>query len=341
VSTRDDGHSDEAPKVVIRDRRRIDPETGAPRAVAVARVGGDAGGASAPAAADRSDAPAGPASAPGTPEAPTESQHPAAGANKAAGAKGDRHETQPVGGPDSPAGSAGGPGAGGDAAGPEETGGDVSAQGSAATTDNAAGAESGGNSVGNAARLATELKERTADLQRITAEYANYRRRVERDRQLAGEMATGTALTALLPVLDDMDRARAHGDLTGAFAAVAEQLVASLSKLGLIPFGEAGDPFDPTYHEAVAHTTSPDVTEPTCVEVFRKGYSLGERLLRAAMVVVADPGEAVNGGPGQGVTTTAPEDVTGPSSRSADDEDEETAAATGPGAGATGDAAEE
>jgi molecular chaperone GrpE len=96
-------------------------------------------------------------------------------------------------------------------------------------------------------------------------------------------------LTQLLPVLDDLDRARNHGDLVGPFAAVADQLATALGKFGLTPFGDAGDPFDPTMHEAVAHMSSPDVTETTCVEVMRRGYMLGERLLRPALVAVADP----------------------------------------------------
>jgi molecular chaperone GrpE len=139
------------------------------------------------------------------------------------------------------------------------------------------------------ATLRSELDERTRDLQRVTAEYANYRKRVDRDRLAVVEQATGAILLGLLPVLDDIDRARKHGDLTGAFAAVAEQLQNNLTKLGLTTFGEAGDTFDPTWHEAVMHSTSADVTEPTCVDVLRKGYALGERLLRAAMVAVADP----------------------------------------------------
>jgi molecular chaperone GrpE len=137
--------------------------------------------------------------------------------------------------------------------------------------------------------LRTELEERTRDLQRVTAEYANYRKRVDRDRSAASEQTTGAVLTALLPVLDDIDRAREHGDLVGPFAAVAESLGAVVGKLGLVAFGEKGDPFDPTRHEAVAHLTSADVTEPSCVEVMRRGYTLGERLLRPAMVAVADP----------------------------------------------------
>jgi molecular chaperone GrpE len=137
--------------------------------------------------------------------------------------------------------------------------------------------------------LRTELDERTRDLQRVTAEYANYRKRVDRDRGAAAEQTTGAVLSALLPVLDDIDRAREHGDLVGPFATVAEALTAATGKFGLVAFGEKGDPFDPTRHEAVAHQTSADVTEPTCVEVMRRGYTLGERLLRPAMVAVADP----------------------------------------------------
>jgi molecular chaperone GrpE len=139
------------------------------------------------------------------------------------------------------------------------------------------------------AAVRTELEERTHDLQRVTAEYANYRKRVDRDRGAAAELTTGKVLTDLLPVLDDVDRAREHGDLVGPFASVAEQLTAVTGKLGLVAFGEKGDPFDPNRHEAVAHQTSADVTEPTCVEVMRRGYTLGERLLRPAMVAVADP----------------------------------------------------
>jgi molecular chaperone GrpE len=139
------------------------------------------------------------------------------------------------------------------------------------------------------AAVRSELDERIGDLQRITAEYANYRKRVERDRTLVVEQATSAVLAALLPVLDDLDRAREHGDLVGPFGAVAEQLTVAAGKFGLTPFGEKGDPFDPTRHEAVAHQTSPDVTEPTCVNVMRRGYLLGERLLRPALVAVADP----------------------------------------------------
>jgi molecular chaperone GrpE len=137
--------------------------------------------------------------------------------------------------------------------------------------------------------LRADLDERTKDLQRVSAEYANYRKRVDRDRGLVAEQATGAVLSALLPVLDDLDRAREHGDLVGPFGAVAEQLTGSLAKFGLSPFGEKGDPLDPTRHEAVAHLTSAEVSEPTCIDVMRRGYLLGDRLLRPALVAVADP----------------------------------------------------
>lgn len=149
------------------------------------------------------------------------------------------------------------------------------------------------------ADLRTQVAERTADLQRVTAEYANYRKRVDRDRVAVVEQATASVLAALLPVLDDLDRAAEHGDLTGPFKAVADQLQAVLSKLGLESFGEAGDPFDPVVHEAVMHSTSPEVTEPTAVTVMRRGYKHGERLLRPAMVAVADPEPAAAAEPEQ------------------------------------------
>jgi molecular chaperone GrpE len=136
---------------------------------------------------------------------------------------------------------------------------------------------------------ATLLAERTADLQRLQAEYANYRKRAERDRLAAGEAAVGRVLADFLPVLDNLDRAEEHGDLTGGLKAIADQLVEIFGKLGLVSFGQVGDPFDPSIHEAVLHDTSPDVDEPTCTTVMRPGYKHNDRLLRAAMVGVSDP----------------------------------------------------
>ena len=136
--------------------------------------------------------------------------------------------------------------------------------------------------------LRTELAERTGDLQRVSAEYANYRRRVDRDRQAVITLAKAQVAGELLTVLDDVERAAEHGDLSGAFKAVADKLVAALSAQGLEPFGAPGDAFDPGVHEAVQHATSPEVAGPTVTLVLRRGYRLGERVLRPAMVAVTD-----------------------------------------------------
>ena len=140
-----------------------------------------------------------------------------------------------------------------------------------------------------AAELALQIEERTADLQRLQAEYVNYRRRVERDREVVRETALANVLTNLLPVLDDIGRAREHGELEGGFKSVGEALEAVVEKLGLERFGEPGEPFDPTVHEALMHQHSPDVTEPTAVTILQPGYRIGERVVRPARVAVADP----------------------------------------------------
>lgn len=137
--------------------------------------------------------------------------------------------------------------------------------------------------------LRSALDERTGDLQRLKAEFDNYRKRVERDRVIVAEQAQGVVLAQLVPVLDDIDRARAHGEVTGGFKVVVDALDAALAKLGLLRFGEEGDPFDPSRHEAVMHSESPDVDEPTCVSVLRSGFRFRDRLLRPAMVAVAEP----------------------------------------------------
>ena len=134
-----------------------------------------------------------------------------------------------------------------------------------------------------------EAAERTADLQRITAEYANYRKRVDRDRESVITTAKASVIMELLTVLDDLDRARAHGELVGAFGAVAAKLTGALAKLGLKPVGAVGDLFDPAVHEAVQFGTSVEVSEPTVTSVFRSGYTLGEKLVRPAVVVVTGP----------------------------------------------------
>ncbi|HEX6401940.1 MAG TPA: nucleotide exchange factor GrpE [Pseudonocardiaceae bacterium] len=140
------------------------------------------------------------------------------------------------------------------------------------------------------AALQAQLDERTGDLQRISAEYSNYRRRVERDRQLVIDTAKAQVVTQLLTVLDDIERAQEHGDLSGAFKAVADKVVAALQAQGLEPFGAIGDGFDPDVHEAVQHGTSPEVDKPTVTAVLRLGYRFGDRVLRPAMVAVTDAG---------------------------------------------------
>ncbi len=137
------------------------------------------------------------------------------------------------------------------------------------------------------------LAERTADLQRLQAEYVNYKRRVDRDRIGVREQAVASVLVALLPVLDDIGRAREHEELTGGFKAVAESLQRTVDGLGLQPYGEVGDAFDPRIHEALMHGYSDEVTEPTCQAVLQVGYRLGERILRPARVAVAEPEQTV------------------------------------------------
>ncbi|MEU9400422.1 nucleotide exchange factor GrpE [Streptomyces sp. SID4985] len=135
----------------------------------------------------------------------------------------------------------------------------------------------------------TALGERTADLQRLQAEFQNYRRRVERDRVAVKEIAIANLLTELLPVLDDIGRAREHGELVGGFKSVAESLETVAAKMGLMQFGKEGEPFDPTVHEALMHSYAPDVTETTCVAILQPGYRIGERTIRPARVAVAEP----------------------------------------------------
>ncbi|MFI5758044.1 nucleotide exchange factor GrpE [Streptomyces sp. NPDC051569] len=138
-------------------------------------------------------------------------------------------------------------------------------------------------------QVRTALTERTADLQRLQAEYQNYRRRVERDRVTVKEIAVAGLLTELLPVLDDIGRAREHEELVGGFKSVAESLESVAAKMGLQQFGKEGEPFDPTIHEALMHSYAPDVTETTCVAILQPGYRFGERTIRPARVAVAEP----------------------------------------------------
>lgn len=190
------------------------------------------------------------------------------------------------------AGQGSGAGPGSPARGATTSAGQASApEGEPTGSDSPATAESAaGASDPAAAKAQAMLAERTADLQRLQAEYANYRKRVERDRLAVREQALANVLHGLLPVLDDIGRASEHGELTGGFKSVADSLEGIVVKLGLTAFGESGDPFDPTLHEALMHTYSADVTEPTAVQILQPGYKVGERIIRPARVAVAEPG---------------------------------------------------
>ncbi|MBQ0881928.1 MULTISPECIES: nucleotide exchange factor GrpE [Streptomyces] len=162
----------------------------------------------------------------------------------------------------------------------------------AASDEGAAPAGDASENAGLVAQLdqaRSALNERTADLQRLQAEYQNYRRRVERDRVAVKEIAVANLLSELLPVLDDIGRAREHGEVVGGFKSVAESLESIIAKMGLQQFGKEGEPFDPTIHEALMHSYAPDVTETTCVAILQPGYRIGERTIRPARVAVAEP----------------------------------------------------
>ncbi len=245
---------EEANGPVIRDRRRIDPETGQ------VRDAGRPGQRPAPGAAGQG------AGGPDSSSQHSSSQH-SSSQHGGSEPRTGRHAAAPPG----PAG----PGA--------------------ASVPGHGNGNGGASAAADSAALA--LAERTADLQRLQAEYANYRKRVERDRVAVREQALASVLGELLPVLDDIGRAREHGELTGGFKSVAESLEAAVAKLGLISYGEDGDPFDPNLHEALMHSYSPEVTEPTCVRVLQPGYKIGDRTLRPARVAVAEPGGDDGSGP--------------------------------------------
>ncbi|MBD8868222.1 nucleotide exchange factor GrpE [Nocardioides sp. MJB4] len=143
------------------------------------------------------------------------------------------------------------------------------------------------------ALVRTALEERTLDLQRLQAEFLNYKRRVDRDRELIRENATYQALAPITEVLDTIERAREHGPLEDGFKAVADQLERVVAGLGLTRFGAVGDPFDPTVHEALSHIgEDPDVEVTTCKVIAKAGYRIGDRVVRAAQVLVVDPVDA-------------------------------------------------
>jgi len=146
-----------------------------------------------------------------------------------------------------------------------------------------------GNLEAEVKELQDKLAERTSDLQRLQAEYVNYKRRVDRDRDLARKVTIEGVLKDFLSVLDDVRSAREHEELNGGFKAVAEEIERLTSKYGLESFGEAGDPFNPHIHEALLHAHADGIDGPTCVEILQPGYRIGDRILRPARVAVAEP----------------------------------------------------
>ena len=143
--------------------------------------------------------------------------------------------------------------------------------------------------LSEATEIVDEVASLTADLQRLQAEYANYRKRVDRDRASAADYSVASVLSEFLPVLDDLDRAEQHGELTGGFKAVADRITAITNKLGLEKFDDVGVAFDPAIHEALVHNTSADVSETTATEILQPGYKYKERVIRPARVAVTDP----------------------------------------------------
>lgn len=145
--------------------------------------------------------------------------------------------------------------------------------------------------LGQGEQQADPASEHLEDLRRVTAEYANYRRRVERERVVERERAVGEAARAILPVLDDLDRAEAHGDLAegGPLTTIAQKLRGAVGKLGLVPFGESGQVFDPREHDAIFQRENPAVEKATVSDVVERGYRIGDTVLRPAKVVVDTP----------------------------------------------------
>ena len=153
--------------------------------------------------------------------------------------------------------------------------------------DSASGPTSSGSAPEAAAPASEEVDELKSTLQRVKAEYDNYRKRALRDQQLTAERTKAAVVTQLLPVLDDLDRARSHGDLeSGPLKSVADKLATALEGLGLSGFGDEGDEFDPLLHEAVQHEG--EGTHPIVGTVMRRGYKVGEQVVRHALVGVVD-----------------------------------------------------
>lgn len=145
------------------------------------------------------------------------------------------------------------------------------------------------------AALEATVAERTEDLQRLQAEYVNYKRRVDRDRQLSRQSGAEGVVTDLMPVLDSIHMAAQHDELTGGFKMVADEIAKVAAKHGLESYGAVGDEFDPRLHEALMQLPMPGVTVTTVSQVMQQGYTMNDRVLRPARVAVSDPDPAAAG----------------------------------------------
>jgi molecular chaperone GrpE len=315
------GEGPAEPGPVIRDRRRLDPQTGQVRerygATGAPKPKGKHVSNGAPDGSKSRGAAAGKGNAAGSSgteateaeatEAPAADTEPTT-AEPGGEATGKHAEVEPEAA-ETPAGEADGA-TGGEPAGepdaepvakpdPAAPAPDAAAQAVAAAEAAAAAALASAESPATGdvsaelVQARAEAEERLGDLQRLQAEYVNYRRRVERDRTVARDFAVAGVLETLLPVLDDVHLARQHGDLEGGpFAAIAEKLETVLARHGLERYGEPGEEFDPSIHEALMHTEAElaeGTTVTTVVQVLQPGYKAGDRVLRPARVAVADP----------------------------------------------------
>jgi molecular chaperone GrpE len=280
---------------VIHDHRRIDPVTGQVRGKHAASKPAGTTGAGRPADAPGSSASSGSSGPSGTAE-PESSTSSTSGKDRKASGKDSKDSEDDVKATEAD----------------EEVLEGILEEPNAADSPTAAGGQASPTAAGGQERKAdrqradadARLAERTADLQRLQAEYANYRKRVDRDRAAVREQAVASTLAGLLPVLDAIGQARELGELSGGFKSVADSLQAALGRLGLVVYGETGDAFDPKIHEALTHTYSPDVTEDTCVEILQPGYKVGDRILRAARVAVAEPATGPDGSSNEAAWST-------------------------------------
>jgi molecular chaperone GrpE len=151
--------------------------------------------------------------------------------------------------------------------------------------------EGTGESIAEPGQAIDPVSALTADLQRLQAEYLNYKKRQERERLLAHDRAINSVLTGLIPILDDIERAQSHGELTGGFKAVADQIAATTERIGLTKYGQEGDLFDPQIHEALVVETSSDATTSIATKILQPGYKFKEHILRPARVGVTQPEE--------------------------------------------------